>query len=298
MEGTLPATRDLVTFLAVARTGSLHAAAQRLNLTVSALSHRLRSLEEVVGVPLFERHGRGLRLTSAGTRFRDEITPGIDTLYAATAAAQQAGDDLLVRVAAFQMFHTQWLARRIKRFIARVPGANIMLLSLRSKQASPDLVLRISREAELRPSVHVLCPYEIGPVCDESLTGGKRVLTPEELFKLPQIIPTVTGNPWREWASQFDLEWRRPKNAIVVDSLPLAFELVASGTGVALLGGNFDPHPFFPGLYRPLPRMMANMGWLHVNSQAPRERPIVTEFRNWLISEFENDPYFKTEIDA
>ena len=53
----------------VARTGSVRKAAERLNVTASALNRRLLDIEEELGQPLFERHARGMRLTAAGEAF-------------------------------------------------------------------------------------------------------------------------------------------------------------------------------------------------------------------------------------
>src|SRR5689334_10300806 len=54
-------------FLAVARTGNLSAAARELSLSQPALTKSVRKLEEIVGVPLFERRARGMTLTGSGT---------------------------------------------------------------------------------------------------------------------------------------------------------------------------------------------------------------------------------------
>jgi len=53
----------------VARTGSIRKAAERLNLTPSAMNRRIKDLEAEVGTPLFERRPRGVRLTTAGEMF-------------------------------------------------------------------------------------------------------------------------------------------------------------------------------------------------------------------------------------
>jgi DNA-binding transcriptional LysR family regulator len=57
------------TFLAIADTGSFHAAAQRLNLTQTAVSARVRALEDQLGRRLFVRNKAGARLTAAGGHF-------------------------------------------------------------------------------------------------------------------------------------------------------------------------------------------------------------------------------------
>src|SRR5262245_1901530 len=53
----------------VARTGSIRKAAEKLNVTASALNRRVLDIEEEIGEPLFERHARGMRLTAAGEAF-------------------------------------------------------------------------------------------------------------------------------------------------------------------------------------------------------------------------------------
>ena len=59
----------LQSFLAIVDTGSARAAAARLHVTESAVSASLAALQQEVGSPLFERHGRGLRLTESGAVF-------------------------------------------------------------------------------------------------------------------------------------------------------------------------------------------------------------------------------------
>lgn len=58
-------------FLAVATEGSIRKASEKLNIAASAVSRKITGIEEDLGVPLFERHARGLRLTEAGEIFAD-----------------------------------------------------------------------------------------------------------------------------------------------------------------------------------------------------------------------------------
>jgi LysR family transcriptional regulator, cell division regulator len=59
---------DLQTFVAVARTGGITRAAEELNTVQSNVTQRVKALEAEIGTPLFERHSRGMTLTSAGKR--------------------------------------------------------------------------------------------------------------------------------------------------------------------------------------------------------------------------------------
>ena len=75
--------RHLKTIRAIEQTGSLAAAAERLHLTQSALSHQIRALETYYETPLFSRSSRPMRLTEAGRRLlvaADGILPEIERL--------------------------------------------------------------------------------------------------------------------------------------------------------------------------------------------------------------------------
>ena len=70
----------------LAQTGSLAAAAEKLHLTQSALTHSIRKLEQITGVTLWEKQGRKLQLTAAG---RYLLATGDDVLPRLEAADQQ-----------------------------------------------------------------------------------------------------------------------------------------------------------------------------------------------------------------
>jgi DNA-binding transcriptional LysR family regulator len=83
---------QLRTFLAVAATGSVRAAAERLVVTQPAVSAALSSLQREIGVPLVTRDGRGLRLTSAGRAFANHARRALGLLDQGVAAAMEAAE--------------------------------------------------------------------------------------------------------------------------------------------------------------------------------------------------------------
>ena len=78
-------------FIATARLGSLSRAAASLHLTVSALSHQMRGLEDQLRKRLFERRPRGLALTDAGERLFAAVAPHYDILEAALRPDRERG---------------------------------------------------------------------------------------------------------------------------------------------------------------------------------------------------------------
>ncbi|MEM7530118.1 MAG: LysR family transcriptional regulator [Pseudomonadota bacterium] len=80
--------RHLRTFRAIAEAGGVHAAAARLNVAQPAVSRTLRDLEAELGFALFDRVGRGLRITDAGAAYLREVEPLLDGIVVAGTAAR------------------------------------------------------------------------------------------------------------------------------------------------------------------------------------------------------------------
>jgi DNA-binding transcriptional LysR family regulator len=83
---------DLVTFSTVARTGGITRAAAELNTVQSNITQRVKALEAEIGVPLFERHSRGMTLTGAGRRLLPYAQRMAALLREAMLAARDDGE--------------------------------------------------------------------------------------------------------------------------------------------------------------------------------------------------------------
>lgn len=64
----VPSLRNIQAFIEVADTGNLNIAAENLNITASAVSHQIASLENYLGKKLFSRSSKGVMLTAIGER--------------------------------------------------------------------------------------------------------------------------------------------------------------------------------------------------------------------------------------
>jgi LysR family transcriptional regulator, cyn operon transcriptional activator len=145
--------RQLRYFLSVASTEHLTQSAQALFITQSTLSHGLRELESELGLELFDRVGRGLRLSQAGQIFKG---------YAARALQEiEAGRMQLTRLNALQSGHltvgvipsflNSIIPRAVERFSELYPGVSIAIRDLR---ADPIETLLISGELDVGIAFH------------------------------------------------------------------------------------------------------------------------------------------------
>lgn len=87
LSGRIPLI-SLVQFIAVAEHLNFRHAAKALGISQSSVSARVKALEDNLGVLLFERHARGVRLTDAGRHFMERVTAGVDQLDHAVKTAE------------------------------------------------------------------------------------------------------------------------------------------------------------------------------------------------------------------
>ncbi len=146
MDGNIPPLLGLQAYHAAARHLSFAAAAAELHLSPSAVSQRVRTLEAHLGVRLFERLPRSLRLTEMGQAYLPAVRDIFDDLSAATSglfgASEQA--DLVIRVQI--TYAATWLAPRLPDFCASFPHINLKVVSAIWADALPpsevDLEIR------------------------------------------------------------------------------------------------------------------------------------------------------------
>ncbi|MBS7700682.1 MULTISPECIES: LysR family transcriptional regulator [unclassified Chelatococcus] len=180
--------RDLALFLAVAEERSFTRAAARCNLSQSALSSRIRQIEEELKATLFDRTTRSVELTSEGRLFEEtarrlynEFTEVLENFR--DCAARRKG---WVRIAALPSVCAVWLPSIIATFRARYPGIQLLLndaLSetcldlVRTGQADLAITSALGREDDLQALVlgtdyfHVVCPVGHPLLLQEEITA-------------------------------------------------------------------------------------------------------------------------------
>ncbi len=133
-------------FRTVVDAGSFTAAARKLDLSQSAVSRQICSLEEALKIALFYRHARGLRLTEHGEAFHEAVK-GMENQLAkalelvANARSQAEGP---LRITTTVAFGSAWLSPRIARFHERYPDINVSVLLV----DAPELDL-LARQADV-----------------------------------------------------------------------------------------------------------------------------------------------------
>jgi LysR family transcriptional regulator, glycine cleavage system transcriptional activator len=242
----LPPFDCLIAFEAASRLGSMTHAAAELGLTQSAVSHRIRRLEDFMGAPLLHRHNTGLSPTLAGEALTGGLTDllgGIAGLRGLCLAA--AGPERL-RVGVGAAFAQTWLLRRLPSFAASHPEYSIELEIVESEApeqvADLDVRLLWVPAAELRASStqRPLFQEQVFPVCHPSLLPeGFIPGDPKVLLDLPLLHKGPGGRAtgaewsWPAWLERLGLP-PRPKESLRFTSIGLAIAAAQEGSGVVL----------------------------------------------------------------
>jgi len=273
-------------FVAAARLGNLSRAAASLHLTVSALSHQVRGLEEQLGQRLFDRGPRGLRLTPAGERLFGQVAPPLDALSLALAPQPARSPDTLV-LSVLPSMATSWLIPRLPAFAALHPEVELSLQSsteLVDFEREPvDAALRFGRGGWTGLRTHLLFEEWVVPVC-----------SPELLRRFPRArqgdftgVPLLRdfGERWPAWFSRFG--GSPPSRWVAAfDDTDSLHRAAVEGMGVALGRLTLARSFIEAGRLVVLTPHRLQDGYAHhlVYPERSERHPALVAFRDWVLA--------------
>ncbi len=129
MTSRMPPFKSIEAFVVAARALSFTEAALTLNITVPAVSRRIQALESDLGVPLFQRNHRTLKLTQAGESYFFNLEPAIGAIRRASQDIRVAARPRSVKVDLPASLAANWLVPRLHHFHARHRGVHVELES-------------------------------------------------------------------------------------------------------------------------------------------------------------------------
>jgi LysR family transcriptional activator of nhaA len=232
-------------FRAVATDGTLTGAARRLNLSQSALSTQIKTLEAVLGHDLFERRGRGLVLTEAGRIALDHAEAIFRTADDLTATLREVGRSRrALRVGAlatlsrnFQMQFLRPLIKRVDVDVVIQSGSQAELLRALDALALDVVLTNLppAREADSPWLVHRLAEQPVSLVGTPARLGASPRPVEEVLATLPLVLP----GPGTALRAAFDALVARagilPMIAAEADDMAMLRLLAREDAGVAVL---------------------------------------------------------------
>ncbi|WP_027037398.1 transcriptional regulator GcvA [Mesorhizobium ciceri] len=300
MARLLPGTRALRTLEAAARHLNFTRAADELGLTPAAVSHQIKEIEDQLGLVLFTRTSRTIRLTEAGTVLFDASADALDLLGRAVSRAQKlTRGTALLKVTLDAQFASKWLMRRVDDFRKHHPDIELrfdIAYEVRDFELD-DIDVGIRFGAGKYPGLrtHRLFDNILIPVCSPSLlTSGPPLREPRDLFNhtlahIEWSRQGVTWPNWRMWMAAAGITDFDDSRTVVFGNSTDAVQAALDGNAVALadfamvandLSQGRLVQPFELGL-----RVAPEFAYFLVYPENTGDDPRIVAFREWMLEE-------------
>jgi len=236
MPGRLPPLSAVRVFEAAARLSSFSRAAAELFVTHSAVSHQIRALEDHLGVALFDRQQRAVKLTPAGAELLVAANGALRQIADAVASLARRANPNRLSISVMPSFAGRWLAPRIGGFIDCNPSAEVNITSSNAlsdfARDAVDVAIRWGPGPYIGVRAELLMDDELFPVLGPQLAPGRRFDSPTDLAGLPLL--RSDGEDWVPWFRAAGLDWPEPSSGLMISDSGLVLQAAIEGRGVAL----------------------------------------------------------------
>jgi LysR family glycine cleavage system transcriptional activator len=224
-------------FESAARHLSFTKAAEEIGCTQASVSMHVRSLEQLLGVDLFLRFPRSLKLTDAGEAYLPSLRQALLMIDAATQTVQISRTYKTVVVSAPMSLAENWLAARIAAFQDQHPDVDIVIKG--KVWSEPD--------DDDDTNVHIdMCRHDAAPADARLLRRGELALlcaprnqrditAPTDVMHLQKIVILGRQDYWLDYAKALQVPRLDMTRALRTNASNVALELVAHGAGVTVL---------------------------------------------------------------
>ncbi|MHB1122594.1 MAG: transcriptional regulator GcvA [Ramlibacter sp.] len=236
----LPPLNALRAFVFTARHLSATKAAAELHVTLGAVSHQLRALEEFLGVDLFVRGHRQLTLTEAGERYFRDVSAAFDAIRTATSTLKNPGHKDMLRLRAYTTFSLRWLIPRLSRFYAENRAVELILSTgvepVDFSREKLDFAIRLGRGDWPDVTAEKLIPNVLAPVCSPALLQRGPLAKPADLKQhvLLQSIYPERRDDWSEWLRDQGVDVAEDFSFLYFESSALSYQAAIEGQGFAM----------------------------------------------------------------
>jgi len=233
----LPPLDGLTALLAAAEEGSFSGAAAKLGLNHGSVSRRIASLEHWLGAPLFERHGRGVRLTPAGLRFTQDTRESLGRLSHSAEQWRPRRGRQTVRMSVVPSFARLWLLPRLHAIEQNDTHIELSLdhrtMDLDAREA--EIVIRYGRGTWVGVDAKRIMRETLTPVASPDTqirTDGPPAIA--DLMQWPLLHDSDTSQ-WRTFLSRAGISYRPRWQDRRFEDYDTVLAAAEAGLGIALL---------------------------------------------------------------
>jgi DNA-binding transcriptional LysR family regulator len=284
----IPSTAALTAFDASARHESFTRAAEDLALTQSAVCRQVAGLEAMLGVKLFRRTRRGVKLTDEGRSYASRVAERLDALERdALELMAGAGGTPVIELAVVPTFGTRWLLPRLPQFM---PGAVQINLHTRTR---PFLFDDTHFDAAIYAGdghwpgciTRQVLAERLIAVCSPALVAPHTApLTLAALARLPLLQQTTRPHAWRRWFEAGGLACDGDLRGPRYEQFSMSVQAAVLGLGVALVPDFMVEEERAQGrLFQPVPQAHdSDRAYYFVVPEGREHDPLLARFGHWL----------------
>lgn len=276
----LPSLDALHAFEAAARLQSFKLAAAELHLTATAISHRIRKLEEDLGCPLFTRRVRAVTLTQAGQRLLSAVQSGLATIASAVADIRRPTRHV-VTLSLIPELAAHWLVPRLAAFQRQFPHIDLHVQAsyepVDLQAGAADLAVRYGRGPFPGLDATVLFEEHFAPVASPALKAGLKADPRQWPLIHMDWHHKALAQDWATWAHTAGLSPADMQGGLRYSDGSHAVQAAIAGHGVALLGLSLLQTPLRLGLLEVVAEPVLGGQSFHVCHA--RQRPLSSAAR-------------------
>lgn len=292
MPRELPSLNALRAFEAAARFESATRAAGELHVTHGAVSRQIRALEDTLGIALFSREGRGIKLTPAGRRLRDATSTALDQLRECCEQLRRDADAAPLVLGCPGSVLARWMIPRLERLQRELPALTLNLSVVEGMPTSTlrglDAALLIAEPTSLAAwQVHTLAAERIAPVFSPRHPRAAALCKGNiaALTKEPLLQTTSRPQAWSEWARAQRIAVGKLTFGQSFDHLYYMLEAAVAGLGVAIAPQQLVANDIAAGrLIAPWKFRPTRASWVLYAPRATSD-PRIAPLANWLHAE-------------
>ena len=283
----IPPLNPLHVFEVASRLGNFTKAADELNVTQSAVSRQIATLEGYLGVRLFRRERKGIVLTPEGARYGQEVTKSFERISAATLSILGDKNVRPLGVRVYNTFASKWLIPRLQRLYDANPDVLVRIETNTApvdfNQDNVDVAVQFGDGTWPNLEVRLLFSDVIQPVCSPGLKA--KIGDIADLGRVRLLHARYRRVDWHDWLASCGNDVQTGASMEFSSSLQ-TYQAAIEGLGVAmgqirLLDSDVVSGALLP-LFRPLERTSGYyLVW-------PKARPLSQKgrrFVSWLVKE-------------
>lgn len=235
-----PPLHLLRAFVTTAELGTIATACTALHLTPGAVSKQVMELEQWLGLALFERVRKRLRLTAAGQRYLLRVKPLLQQLEAATLdIMSNPASGGVLHLSVLPSFGAKWLIPRLPRFQAAHPQVALQFMPYVQGYdfTRPDLdaAIRYGDGAWPGAEAEYLIGRDMTLIAPRPRRGDPPLRQPADVASHRLLQHVTVPHAWAQWCAGHGVGGLNPRGGIQLDQYVAIIRAVTAGLGIGLV---------------------------------------------------------------